>query len=475
MGLLVGWLADQWLPPDHWLARLDMVMVALIIAGVYGAYALGGLVRSQAISRRILELLNHMDADELKALDVDRLFVDLPPGNPWVDVITQFRGHLLSLNERRDEAELNQASLEVRSRRHAKQQRQISDILESLSDPILVVDDYDELILANASACELFDLQLESDEKQLLADLIECENITRMLTETRRHNTHGERACEVELKHKDGQSRWYRATAKVLNSRTDEANDLRSDGIVTVLRDISSHKEIQKRNAEFVSSASHEMKTPLSGIKAYVELLQDGDAEDEETRQEFLDIISMQADRLQRLVESLLNIARIEAGVVKVSKAQQSLNEILEEAFGVIQPVAVEKDIQLKKELSEMFLGVHVDRDMILQAAINLLSNAVKYTPEGGSVVLRSRMAANRVELEVEDAGVGLSEEDQEKVFEKFYRVRKDKTMASGTGLGLPLVKHIVEDVHQGSIHVESELGKGSIFTVRLPVAAKMK
>ena len=475
LGLLLGWLADRWLPAEHWLAQLDMLMVALVVAGVYGAYMLGGLVRSQAMSRRYLELLVQMDVSDLKALEVDKLFEDLPPGSPWAELITRYRSHLLLLNERLNEAEMKQAALEVRSRRNAKHHRQISHILENLNDPILVVDDYDELILANPNAAELFDFELDPDENQLLSDLVECENIVRLMNETRRRGSHSERACEVELQDEDGQGRWYRVTAKNLLSQTDDGGQGPSEGTVAILQDISTHKEIQKRNAEFVSSVSHEMKTPLSGIKAYLELIEDGDAEDDETLREFLKIIGLQADRLQRLVENLLNIARIEAGVVHVSKANQSLNEILEETFEIMEPSASEKNIELKKELSQMYLGVHVDRDMILQAAINLLSNALKYTPQGKSVTLRSRLVSNRVEFEVEDLGVGLSEEDQKRVFEKFYRVRKDKKMASGTGLGLPLVKHIVEDVHQGHIQVESKLDRGSKFTVQLPGAGKLK
>jgi len=202
--------------------------------------------------------------------------------------------------------------------------------------------------------------------------------------------------------------------------------------------------------------------------------LVDGDAEDEATREEFLSVINGQADRLERLIDNMLNLARIEAGVVSVNKKSRSLNELLEEAIHVLQPTAEAKRIELVTELSPLYLGVLADRDMLLQSAINLLSNAVKYTPEGGRVTLRSRLADDEVTFEVEDTGVGLSEEDCRRVFEKFYRVKKDKSMASGTGLGLPLAKHIVEDVHGGRLSVESVLGAGSTFCVVLPNAGQM-
>jgi two-component system phosphate regulon sensor histidine kinase PhoR len=244
---------------------------------------------------------------------------------------------------------------------------------------------------------------------------------------------------------------------------------------VAVLQDITAQKAIQKRNAEFVSAVSHEMKTPLTSIKAYVELLADGDAEDEATRDEFLGVITSQTARLQRLIDNLLNLARIEAGVVSVNKQARSLNELLEEAAEVVRPAAEAKRIMLQRDLSPMYLGVLADRDMLLQSAINLLSNAVKYTPDGGTVTLRSRMADGQAVFEVADTGVGLSPEDSEKVFEKFYRVKKDQNMASGTGLGLPLAKHIVEDVHGGRLTVESELGKGSTFRAALPLIRELE
>ena len=160
--------------------------------------------------------------------------------------------------------------------------------------------------------------------------------------------------------------------------------------------------------------------------------------------------------------------------MVQVKKQSRSLNEVLEEAFSVVQPAAEQRRIELKSDLSPLYLGVLADRDMLLQSAINLLSNAIKYTPENGKVTLRSRMQDDDVLFEVEDTGVGLSEEDQKMVFEKFYRVRKDRQRASGTGLGLPLAKHIAEDVHGGQLTVQSRLGEGSTFRITLPLAAQM-
>ena len=327
---------------------------------------------------------------------------------------------------------------EVHCLRAAKRAEQIENIFEGLADPILAIDEYDELVLANHSAEEIFHFNTEKIESRALDKIVRCQKLIDLLLSVRHRKMSGARSEEIELSGENGTPQWYRATACKLAGGDDESPDKSpvTEGAVVVLRDIGDQKAVQKRNAEFVSSVSHEMKTPLAGIKAYVELLAEGEAEDEKTREEFLDVISTQADRLQRLVENLLNIARIEAGVVNVNKQQQSLNRILEEALHVVQPSAEAKQIKLDPQLSSMFLGVLADRDMLLQAAINLLSNAIKYTNAGGNVTLRSRLVGDRVRFEVQDTGVGLSAEDCQKVFEKFYRVKKDKDMAHGHRAG---------------------------------------
>ncbi|MCH7725781.1 MAG: hypothetical protein IH991_04770 [Planctomycetes bacterium] len=388
-------------------------------------------------------------------------------------ILMQVRNLAEDYHTRLQDVEHARESAEVRLRRLANDCTRMQSILDGVSDPILVIDKYDEVVLSNLSADKLFQLSDSNGEQRELRTLLQCQELIDLLSETRQRKTPCQRTREMTIG--DGQqSRPYRVKCTGLSSSSDAASSKAIHGAVAVFTDISHEKEIRKRNAEFVSSASHEMKTPLAGIKAYVELLADGEVEDEETRNEFLDVIDGQADRLQRLVENLLNIARIEAGVVEVNKQPISLNEVLEEALDVVQPAAEKKQIELVSELSPMFLSVLVDRDMMLQGTINLLSNAIKYTPGGGNVALRSRMQDDKVMLEVADSGVGLSREDCEKVFDRFYRVKKERNMAAGTGLGLPLVKHIVEDVHGGQIDVESELGTGSTFRITLALYSSL-
>ena len=479
-----SWIVIQWL-----LGGLFILSIGVL------SFSLWRVSTQQIAARRFFDQLARTDLRQM----IGSGGIDLPilsERNPAYETANLLRTTLCRFGERLDQLENARTSAEIRARRQFDDNRRMSTILSGLADAILTVDSYGDLIFCNESAQQLFGVEFDANEKQPLSALIHCEPLIELLSDARRHRGSTLRRCELELiDAQSGATRWYSATARTIVDRVDESADdgamagdggssgdwgdgaaaqHTTQGAVVTLCDISNQKGMQKRNAEFVSSVSHEMKTPLAGIKAYVELLADGEVDDEETREEFLGVIDGQADRLQRLVDNLLNIARIEAGVVEVSKQNRSLNELLEEARNVVQPSAERKDISLETEFSSMYLGVHVDRDMFLQAVINLLSNAIKYTPDGGRVTLRSRSHDDRAQVEVEDTGVGLGEEDCRNVFEKFYRVKKDKSMAAGTGLGLPLAKHIIEDVHGGELTVRSTPGVGSTFTITVPAAREV-
>jgi two-component system phosphate regulon sensor histidine kinase PhoR len=229
-------------------------------------------------------------------------------------------------------------------------------------------------------------------------------------------------------------------------------------------------KEVAELKNDFVSNVSHELRTPLASIRAYVEMLIDGEATDDRTRTEFYDVIQYEANRLGRLIDNILNISRIESGLVKVNKQAQSLSVVVKEALEVISPQAKAKQIRLVERLAPVLYQTSVDHDMLYQAVLNLMSNAVKYTPEGGQVTVETVVdeARRTIATRITDTGVGIPPKDLPFVFDKFYRAEANNRMAKGTGLGLSLVKHIVEAVHQGRIVVESTVGKGSTFGFEL-------
>ncbi|MHB1036960.1 MAG: ATP-binding protein [Pirellulales bacterium] len=472
---VVVWLGGFWLSAIDWPLRYGLLGV-LLVPLVAAVAVANRQIRDQQLAARHLDTLCKIDAHEYGRRAADQV-PPLSEASPWFPVAARVSQALAASRRQLEDAEHARAAMEVRARRAAVEAERVTAILAGLPEPVIAVDHYGELVLANPSAERLFNFDSARTEERALAHLVHCEKLIDLLTETRCRKTSAGRTGDIEVDDPSGQPRAFSVTARGVpgaDASGRDGSDGSVQGAVAVLRDVSAQKAIRKQHAEFVSSVSHEMKAPLAGIKAYVELLADGDAEDEETREEFLGIIDGQATRLQRLIDNLLNLARIEAGVVSVHKKPRPLNELLEESIRVMQPAADGKRIELVRDLSPMYLGVLADRDMLLQAAINLLSNAVKYTPDGGKVTLRSRLADNEVRFEVEDTGVGLSEEDCGKVFEKFYRVKKDRQMAAGTGLGLALAKHIVEDVHGGKLTVRSTLGVGSVFTAALPNAGQM-
>ncbi len=302
--------------------------------------------------------------------------------------------------------------------------------------------------------------------------LVHCQQLVELLTDTRRHKSLTQQSREIELVGDDGSPRWYRVTARNIPTRPEDSDpDGTSQGAVALLHDISAQRLLQKRNAEFVSAVSHEMKTPLAGIKAYVELLADGEAEDERSQREFLRVVGLEVDRLEGLVDDLVELARIEADLSGTRRSPCAMRLLVEEALDAVRTEAAEKQIALTAELNAD-ASIDVDRQLILQAVIHVLSNAVKYTAGGGHVTVRSWQSGATIGVDVQDTGVGLSSEDCQRIFEKFYRVPAHRGMAGGAGLGLSLVKHIVENVHGGSIEVESVPGQGSLFRISLPVAA---
>jgi two-component system phosphate regulon sensor histidine kinase PhoR len=239
-------------------------------------------------------------------------------------------------------------------------------------------------------------------------------------------------------------------------------------GVVVVLDDVTELRRLENLRRDFVANVSHELKTPLSSIKAYAETLLAGALEDEENRRQFVSRIDEQADRLHQLIQDLLSLARIESGVEVHHIMPVPLAEALAECVERHVPAAEAKQISLRCEPPAESVCVAADREGLREILDNLLDNAVKYTPERGQVVVRCAHEEGYVLIEVEDTGIGIAADDQPRVFERFYRVDRARSRElGGTGLGLSIVKHLVQ-AFNGSVSLESALGEGSTFTVRL-------
>ncbi len=363
------------------------------------------------------------------------------------------------------DAAMSVKEMEIQLKVATAQRQHAQAIIFSISDAVLVTDSFDDLVLANDAAARTFGFQLDNNVRKPIDSIITDETMAQVIREMRASgSTHGRRIVEHQIKGA-GQPKTYKVTLSCVSDRADEPA-----GVVTVLHDMTKEKEVAEMKNDFVSNVSHELRTPLASIKAYVEMLIDGEADDEKTKSEFYEVIQGEANRLGRLIDNILNISRIESGLVKVNKQPQSLMVILKEALEVITPQAKMKQINLVEQLTPAFYQTQADRDMLYQAVLNLLSNAVKYTPEGGSITVQTVVdeAKKKVITRISDTGVGIPPKDLPFVFDKFYRVEQNNRMAKGTGLGLSLVKHIIETVHQGRLFLESQVGKGSTFGFEL-------
>jgi two-component system phosphate regulon sensor histidine kinase PhoR len=344
-------------------------------------------------------------------------------------------------------------------------QRRAEAIFASLTDAVVVTNEFGDLVLANAEAERILGFKLDKVRGKQARQVFQSRALVQIIEQVSQRNIGGQRHTEELSLTLDGKALWFKASVGNVVDRTE------SLGIVTVLRDITAEKAAQARSAEFVSAVSHEIKTPLASVKAYAEMLADGDAEgDPDTQAKFLNIIEVQTDRMTRLLDSMLDIARIESGVVRVDKKLVSLNELIEGGAKLMAPAANAKSLKIEQRLSSMYLPVCVDPDMLSRVVMNLISNAIKYTDNSGQITLRSLIQDDRAVLEVEDTGRGIPKDALPRLFQKFYRVKENENVAPGTGLGLSLVRHIVEEVHGGTVEVESEVGKGSTFRVRLPL-----
>jgi two-component system phosphate regulon sensor histidine kinase PhoR len=412
-------------------------------------------------NRRHLEIL----VEQIRRPMEGREFPHLnAPGNDFEDTADAINDLLAGAGRIAADAAIKSKELEIQLKVANAERQHAEAIIYSISDAVLVTDPFDDLVLANEAASRTFGFDLNKVGRSPVDKVISEEKMIELIREMRQSDSNARRIIEHQIKSGDGIR-----TYKITLSRVADQND-EPAGVVAVLHDMTKEKEVAEMKNDFVSNVSHELRTPLASIKAYVEMLIDGEATDEKTTREFYEVIQNEANRLGRLIDNILNISRIESGLVKINKQPQSLMVIMKEAIEVITPQAKLKQIKIEEKLTPVFYQTNADKDMLYQAVLNLFSNAIKYTPEGGTVTVQTEVDEQKKKVigRISDTGVGIPPKDLPFVFDKFYRAEANNRMAKGTGLGLSLVKHIVETVHQGKIFVESQVGKGSCFGFEL-------
>jgi two-component system, OmpR family, phosphate regulon sensor histidine kinase PhoR len=436
------------------------------LAGVYVCAALGTLL----LGRRMLRLTKAIQQtrDCLLACETE---IFIPPGSAGIDVLTDaihkvFQASSNTLHRLQAEVE----DLRLRAQLLEQQKRNVEAIVHSLHDPVFVVDELDGVIMANKSAGRLFAFDCHFDGHKLIDELV-GEEASELVTFMRQTRASKVEAARRQISFADLERPWvFDCIVSCVSDDTDKVC-----GTAVVLHDVTREREISQIKNDFVGYVSHELKTPLASITAYAEMLIDDEADDEAMRKEFYSVIQGQATRLNRLIETILNISRIESGLFKINKQPVSLAVLVEEQLQMIRSYAEDRHVRIIGHTGIIFDQVNADRDMMSQVIVNLLSNAIKYNHPGGSVRVSIDVdeAQSLVRVKVEDTGVGIPPEDLEKVFDKFYRSSLNENKVEGSGLGLNLVKQIVEKLHGGRVFAQSQIGSGSVFGFELPLAVK--
>lgn len=240
-------------------------------------------------------------------------------------------------------------------------------------------------------------------------------------------------------------------------------------GMVIVIHDITELKRLEKVRQDFVANVSHELKTPVTSIKGFTETLLYGAYQKEETLLEFLEIIKLESDRLQLLINDLLDLSKMEQHEFHLQRSAVSVDMVIGRALQLTKQAAEDKAIAMNYNLEQDLL-IQGDENRLLQIIVNLLSNAITYSPDQTTIEIAAEKQHTFGVFIIRDQGIGISKEELPRIFERFYRVDKARSRNSGgTGLGLAIVKHLVE-AHEGKIEVESEPGKGTTFRVFIPL-----
>lgn len=328
-------------------------------------------------------------------------------------------------------------------------------VLSGLADGVVLTDEHGLVLRMNSAAENL----LEADEDVAVGKgfLQVCRD--HELNQLLRRALDGESRSQAAIEHGLNR-RTLLTTAQVIEGSHERL------GLV-VLRDISELRRLETVRREFVANVSHELRTPLTSIRALVETLEAGAIEDESVSMDFLGRIVGEVDRLTELVEDLLDLARLEAGRTRLRYERVDPLALVQTAADRLRPQVERARLTLTVTNGEELRQIDVDRTRIEQVVINLVHNAIKFTPPGGEIRVDVRQEAGRTTIRVADTGVGIAEEEQLRLFERFYKSDKARN-SGGTGLGLAIAKHIVQ-AHGGEISVESVVGEGATFIVSLP------
>ncbi|MBN1870951.1 MAG: HAMP domain-containing protein [Candidatus Omnitrophica bacterium] len=343
----------------------------------------------------------------------------------------------------------------------SSEKTKLETILSSMFEGMMLTNEKGEILLLNPSIRKLFLIDSAPEGKkplEVIRNNAIQEIVDRVLNENREVITQEVKVSIPQQK-------------TIMVNGVPIIKDKIMEGAVFVFHDITELKRLEEIRKDFVANVSHELRTPISSIKGYAETLLDGKVDSPDNIKEFLGIIYQDSNRLANLIDDLLDLSKIESGKMKMEFEPLRIGLIANRCKNVLEKSAKEKSVSIKSNISDNLPKVLGDEKRLSQVLLNLLDNAVKYTSDGGSVTVSADRKEKFVQVDITDTGIGISEKDLPRIFERFYRVDKARSRElGGTGLGLSIVKHIIQ-AHNGQIWVQSTLGQGSTFSFTIPIA----
>jgi two-component system phosphate regulon sensor histidine kinase PhoR len=330
----------------------------------------------------------------------------------------------------------------------------LATILDNMTDGVIMTDIEGNASLANEAAKKLFNIK-NGTEKPLIEVVRdhEMEEVLKLCLETARTQS---------VQYESGASKRYLRTIAIPVYE----DELR--GVLLLLQDLTELRNLQTTRRELIGNISHEFRTPLAGIKAMAETLRDGVIDDKDTAIDFLTRIDDEVERLTQIVAELTELSRIETGQAELRLEPVNLNQVIDEVIAQLSPQVERQQLSIDKELPADIPSVQADKERIRQTIVNLVHNAIKFTDPGGKITIAAQVRGDSATVDISDTGIGISKNDLPHIFERFYKGDRARS-GGGTGMGLAIAKHVVE-AHGGSIRVQSEEGRGSTFSINLPI-----
>jgi len=445
-------------------SSLTLDVTTAVFVSIWAMVILGAASNAIAVTRPIRELVAGVKS--IAAGNFQQR-VDLPFGGELGELIRSFNEMAAQL------ASYQAQNIEELAAGKAK----LETLVSTIADGAILLDEELRVVLANSAAGRIFRWEnppaIGTHILHLLPPNVAIE-VTRPLTQlaTRERATCDLRFTAIA----DGPGGFAGSLGIWIESVLGNQGNLK--GIAMTVQDITREVELNAAQSRFISNVSHELRTPLFNIKSFIETLYEyGDSLTEEQRQEFLDTANRETDRLTRLVNDVLDLSRLESGR-QYSFGPVEVARPIEQTLRTYQLNARDKGLTLQAEVAADLPPVWGNYDLLLQVLSNLVGNALKFTPAGGKVTVQAQLvvAANpalagrnihQVRIAVEDTGIGIDAKDQQRIFDRFFRVENSVHTLEGTGLGLSIVRNII-DKHHSTIHLRSELGKGSCFWFEL-------